>query len=41
VFGDAAESVYADYRHETRSHIAAAVRIAELEAELARLRGRE
>ena len=39
VFGDAAESVYADYRQEVRANIAAAAHIAHLEAELARLRG--
>lgn len=41
VFGDAAESVYADYRQEVRANIAAAAHIAHLEAELARLRGQE
>ncbi len=39
VFGDAAESVYADYRAEVRRNRAAAAHIAHLEAELARLRG--
>lgn len=38
-FGDAAESVYADYRAEVRRNRAAAAHIAHLEAELARLRG--
>lgn len=41
VFGDAAETVYADYRQEIRANAAAAAHIAHLEAELARLRGRE
>jgi len=39
VFGDAAETVYADYRKEVRGNLAAAAHIAHLEAELARLRG--
>ena len=39
LFGDAAESVYADYRAEVRRNRAAAAHIAHLEAELARLRG--
>lgn len=39
LFGDAAESVYADYRDEVRRNRAAAAHIAHLEAELARLRG--
>jgi len=39
VFGDAGESVYADYRQEIRANAAAAAHIAHLEAELARLRG--
>ena len=38
LFGDAAESVYADYRDEVRRNRAAAAHIAHLEAELARLR---
>jgi hypothetical protein len=39
LFGDSAESVYADYRDEVRRNRAAAAHIAHLEAELARLRG--
>lgn len=39
LFGDTAESVYADYRAEIRRNRAAAAHIAHLEAELARLRG--
>jgi SAM-dependent methyltransferase len=39
LFGDAAESVYAEYRAEVRRNRAAAAHIAHLEAELARLRG--
>ncbi len=39
LYGDAGESVYADYRDEVRRNRAAAVHIAHLEAELARLRG--
>lgn len=39
LFGDADESVYADYRDEVRRNRAAAAHIAHLEAELARLRG--
>jgi SAM-dependent methyltransferase len=39
VFGDAVESVYADYRAEIARNRAAAAHIAHLEAELARLRG--
>lgn len=39
LFGDAAESVYADYRDEVRRNRAAAAHIAHLEAELARLKG--
>ncbi|MBW8368783.1 MAG: class I SAM-dependent methyltransferase [Arenimonas sp.] len=39
LFGDAAESVYADYRAEIARNRAAAAHIAHLEAELARLRG--
>lgn len=39
LFGDADESVYADYRAEVRRNRAAAAHIAHLEAELARLRG--
>lgn len=40
LYGDAIESVYADYRDEVRRNRSAAVHIAHLEAELARLRGR-
>lgn len=39
LFGDAGESVYAEYRAEVRRNRAAAAHIAHLEAELARLRG--
>lgn len=39
LFGDTAESVYADYRAEIRRNRAAAAHIAHLEAEVARLRG--
>lgn len=39
LFGDAAESVYADYRDEVRRNRAAAAHIAHLEAEVDRLRG--
>lgn len=39
LFGDASESVYADYRDEVRRNRAAAAHIAHLEAELARLKG--
>jgi hypothetical protein len=39
LFGDAVESVYADYRAEIVRNRAAAAHIAHLEAELARLRG--
>lgn len=39
LFGDREESVYAHYNHEIRKNIAAGARIAELEAELERLRG--
>ena len=39
LFGDAVESVYADYRAEIARNRAAAAHIAHLEAELARLRG--
>lgn len=39
LYGDAHESVYADYRDEVRRNRAAAAHIAHLEAELARLRG--
>jgi SAM-dependent methyltransferase len=39
LFGDAAESVYADYRDEVRRNRAAAAHIAHLQAELDRLRG--
>lgn len=39
LYGDAGESVYADYRDEVRRNRAAAAHIAHLEAELARLRG--
>ncbi len=38
VFGDAAESVYTHYNDEVRRHIAAGLRLQELEAELARER---
>src|SRR5690606_750869 len=38
LFGDREESVYAHYNHEIRKNIAAGTRIAELEAEVARLR---
>lgn len=38
LFGDREESVYAHYNHEIRKNIAAGARIAELEAEIARLR---
>lgn len=38
LFGDAGESVYRHYDEEVRKHIAAGRRIAELEAEIARLR---
>lgn len=38
LYGDAAESVYAEYREEVRRNRAAAAHIAHLEAELARLR---
>ncbi|HEY6940290.1 class I SAM-dependent methyltransferase [Dokdonella sp.] len=38
LFGDAGESVYAHYNHEIRKNIEAGGRIAELEAELERLR---
>jgi hypothetical protein len=40
LFGDAGESVYAHYNHEIRKNIGAGGRIAELEAELERLRAR-
>ena len=40
LFGDAGESVYAHYNHEIRKNIAAGGRIAELEAEVERLRTR-
>ena len=39
LYGDASESVYADYRDEVRRNRAAAAHIAHLEAELVRLRG--
>ncbi len=39
LFGDAAESVYAEFRDEVRRNRAAAAHIAHLESELARLRG--
>ena len=39
LFGDVAESVYADYRSEVARNRAAAAHIAHLEAEIARLRG--
>ncbi|ANB16804.1 class I SAM-dependent methyltransferase [Dokdonella koreensis] len=38
LFGDGEESVYAHYNHEVRKNMAAGARIAELEAELDRLR---
>ncbi|HUD43815.1 MAG TPA: class I SAM-dependent methyltransferase [Dokdonella sp.] len=38
LFGDRGESVYAHYNHEVRQNMAAGARIAELEAEVARLR---
>lgn len=38
LFGDAAESVYAHYNEEVRRHIAAGLRLQELEAELGRER---
>jgi SAM-dependent methyltransferase len=38
LFGDGEETVYAHYNHEIRKNMAAGQRIAELEAELARLR---
>jgi hypothetical protein len=38
LFGDDQESVYAHYNHEIRKNIGAGARIAELEAELERLR---
>lgn len=38
LFGDRDESVYAHYNHEVRKNMAAGARIAELEAEVARLR---
>jgi SAM-dependent methyltransferase len=38
LFGDRAESVYTHYNDEVRRHIAAGHRLAELEAELARLK---
>jgi SAM-dependent methyltransferase len=38
LFGDREESVYAHYNHEIRKNISAGTRIAELEAELERLR---
>jgi len=40
LFGDAGESVYAHYNHEIRKNIGAGGRIAELEAEVERLRAR-
>ena len=39
LFGDREESVYAHYNHEIRKNMGAGARIAELEAEVARLRG--
>jgi len=39
LFGDRQESVYAHYNHEIRKNMAAGARIAELEADLDRLRG--
>lgn len=38
LFGDREESVYSHYNHEIRKNMAAGARIAELEAEIARLR---
>jgi SAM-dependent methyltransferase len=38
LFGDAEDSVYAHYHHEIRKNISAGTRIAELEAEIERLR---
>ena len=38
LFGDREESVYAHYNHEIRKNMGAGVRIAELEAEVGRLR---
>ena len=40
LFGDDQESVYAHYNHEIRKNMSAGMRIAELEAELERLRAR-
>ncbi len=40
LFGDGEESVYAHYNHEIRKNIGAGTRIAELEAEVERLRAR-
>lgn len=40
LFGDAAESVYSHYNDEVRRHIAAGLRLQELEAELAREKAR-
>jgi SAM-dependent methyltransferase len=40
LFGDREESVYAHYNHEIRKNMSAGARIAELEAEVARLRDR-
>lgn len=39
LFGDAQESVYGHYNHEVRKNMSAGARIAELEAEIERLRG--
>ena len=39
LFGDEQESVYAHYNHEVRKNMSAGTRIAELEAEVERLRG--
>ncbi len=39
LFGDREESLYSHYNHEVRKNMAAGARIAELEAELERLRG--
>jgi hypothetical protein len=39
LFGDRHESVYAHYNHEIRKNMGAGARIAELEAQVATLRG--
>lgn len=41
LFGDREESVYSHYNHEIRKNMSAGTRIAELESEIARLRGAE